>query len=46
MSNFRFRVMWIVGAIIAAVGMQVYIIWGIVRDRAFYYLPISIHFPL
>ena len=34
--------MWIVGAIIAAVGMQVYIIWGIVRDLAFYYLPISI----
>ena len=26
--------MWIVGAIIAAAGMQVYIIWGVVRDAA------------
>ena len=38
--------MWIVGAIIAAAGVQVYIIWGIVRDPAFYYLPILNHFPL
>jgi len=38
--------MWIVGAIIAAAGMQVYIIWGIVSDPVFYYLRISIHFPV